>query len=66
MDHYQHNKVATNPNASTTRGIDSLDGTNIKMRQPMPSVIIQEMLGTASMPIMTDWALCDTGTDQKS
>ena len=62
-----HNQAATIPNATTTttRGNDSLDGTNRKMRQPRPSGVIQETPGTASMPIMTGSALSHTGTDHE-
>jgi hypothetical protein len=41
---YQHTQEATIPNTATIWGNESLDHTHIKMRQPMPSVFIHEMI----------------------
>ena len=53
---YQHNQVATIPNATTVWGNDSLNCTTINMLQPMPSDVIREM------QIMAGSARSQTGT----
>jgi hypothetical protein len=58
---YQHTQAATIPNTSTIWGNESLDCTHIKMRQPMPSVFVQEMIPRLSMPIMTGSTPSQTG-----
>ena len=53
---YQHNQLATIPNATTVWGNESLNCTTINMLQPMPSDVIREM------QIMAGSARSQTGT----
>ena len=62
---YHRDQAASIPNATTMWGNDSLNHTTINMPQPMPSGVIQETIRMASMPIMTDNAVSQTGTDHQ-